>query len=180
MAAAPLCDGLCKKGGKADRSPMTPATELIWNFDGHSHDDGSPTMNADIVKVSEEELAMLTGCSIDDYERAPGRSPDSGKTAVFCDHGRQRLLLSHPRTSMVLASGLPGRCSRYHRLRRCLYGNHHYFLCHHPEMKVSEMVRYASAVGALCASAVGAIPALPLCSKIGRLLWLCENKNTLH
>ncbi len=140
--------------------------ELIWNDEPKAIRMMKEALQyADIVKVSEEELAMLTGCSIDDYEMGARQILDSGKTAVFVTMGgKGSYYLTQDEHGFF-----PGFRVDAVDTTGCgdaFMGTIHYFFCHHPEMKVSEMVRYASAVGALCASAVGAIPALPTMQQV--------------
>ncbi len=115
---------------------------------------------ADIVKMSEEELAMLTGLPEEDYEKAAKQILDMGKTAVFITMGpKGAYYLTQKESGFV--PGFPVAAVDTTGCGDAFMGTIHYFLCHHPGTSMREVVRYACAVGALCASAVGAIPALP-------------------
>jgi len=115
---------------------------------------------ADIVKLSEEELSLLTGLPEDAYEAGARQILETGKQAVFVTMGAKGAYYLTPKDSGFV----PGFKVETVDTTGCgdaFMGTIHYYLCHQPDMPIAEMVRRASAVGALCASKVGAIPALP-------------------
>lgn len=134
--------------------------ELIWHDEPRAIARMSEALEyADIVKMSEVEVDLITGCG-EDYEKGAKAILDSGKKMVFITMGDKGAYYLTP-TESGFQPSFKVKAIDTTGCGDAFMGAIHYFLTHKPETPLAEMVRYASAVGALCATAMGGIPALP-------------------
>ncbi|MDD4796140.1 MAG: carbohydrate kinase [Eubacteriales bacterium] len=124
---------------------------------------------ADIVKMSQEEMALLLGIDADDVARGAARILATGKQAVFITCGARGAYYA-------AAQGcgfVPGFAVQAVDTTGCgdaFTGTVHYFMQHHPEYALERVVRLANAVGALCATQPGGLPALPSRASLAEFL----------
>lgn len=115
---------------------------------------------ADIVKMSQEEMALLLGIGADEVERGAARILAGGKQAVFITCGAQGAYYAAASGSGFVP-GYPVKAVDTTGCGDSFTGTIHYFMQHHPEYPLSRVVRLANAVGALCATRPGGLPAIP-------------------
>lgn len=134
----------------------------IWKNDAKS---ATMHMNrcleyCDIVKLSENEMEMVTGIPEHDYARGAKAIFDTGKTAVFITLGADGAYF----ITKDECGHVPGYKLRAVDTTGCgdsFTGAIHYMLCHHPDNPMKDTVQFACAVGALVATKYGGIPAMP-------------------
>jgi len=118
---------------------------------------------ADIVKVSESEAAMITG--EDDYEKAADIIFSQGKTAVYVTLGskgtyfvsaHERGIVDSYEVDTVDTTGCGDAF-----MGALLFG-----YLNMPSQMQHEIVNFANAAAALCATRTGAIPAMPTMQEV--------------
>ena len=115
---------------------------------------------ADIVKLSEQEMEMLTGCGTGEYARGASRVLEGGAGLVFITCGPGGAYYA-TREERGMVSGFPVHAVDTTGCGDAFIGAIHYQLCHCRERPLREMVRYANAAGALCATGHTGMPAMP-------------------
>lgn len=115
---------------------------------------------ANMVKMSQEEMALLTGVGEDELKKGAQMIMAEGPDTVFITcGGRGAYYATADEEGMV-----PGFDVKAVDTTGCgdaFTGAVHYFLLNRPDMQVCQVVRLANAVGALCATQSGGLPAIP-------------------
>jgi len=115
-----------------------------------------------LIKVSEEEMSIVTGVAEDQVEEGAKLLMELGveKKAVFVTLGSKGAYYITPEEQGYV----PGFKVDAVDTTGCgdsFMGSMHYFMCYEPDMPMAEKVRRANAVGALCALTHGAFDAMP-------------------
>lgn len=115
-----------------------------------------------LIKVSEEEMSIVTGVAEDQVEEGAKLLMELGveKKAVFVTLGSKGAYYITPEEQGYV----PGFKVDAVDTTGCgdsFMGSMHYFMCYEPDMPMAEKVRRANAVGALCALKHGAFDAMP-------------------
>ncbi|MHB1314489.1 MAG: carbohydrate kinase family protein [Christensenellales bacterium] len=136
------------------REPLWPDKDaaLQWMTEGLRY--------AHIVKMSEEEMSLLTGTPQTDVERGARKILESGKKAVYITLGRKGAYYATQK-SAGFVEGYKVKAIDTTGCGDAFMGAILFQLCNHPESDDAQMVRFANAVGALCATKYGGIPAMP-------------------
>ena len=115
---------------------------------------------ADIIKVSLEEMAMLTGTAHHQMEEGAQKLAEMGIKAVFVTAGA--------RGAYYLVDGQRGFTAGYAvkaidttGCGDAFLGAIHFTLCHRPHWPMEEKVQFANASAALCATGRTGFPAMP-------------------
>ncbi len=115
-----------------------------------------------LIKVSEEEMRIVTGVPEDEVERGAAELLKLGveKKAVFVTLGKKGAYYATPQESGYV-EGFEVDAVDTTGCGDAFTGAVHYYFCHAPQMPMAEIVRRANAVGALCATHRGAFDAMP-------------------
>lgn len=124
---------------------------------------------ADIVKVSEEEMAIITGRDETDVEAGGKEIFEMGKKAVFVTQGAKGTYYVCEKGSGFVPSFKVNAVDTT-GCGDAFMGTIHYMLLHESELSMEEMVIRANAVGALCAQKPGAFDAMPTYAEMQRFL----------
>jgi fructokinase len=122
---------------------------------------------ADIVKMSEEELYLLTGNS--DIARGAEQVQKTGKKAVFITAGERGAFFATQKSSGFV----PGFRVEAVDTTGCgdaFMGAILYQICREPEKNETDMTMFANAAGALCAIKFGGIPSMPEYEEVVQLI----------
>lgn len=124
---------------------------------------------ADIVKMSDEEMELLTGYYQTDYKKGAQQIIDMGKKYVFVTCGSKG--------SFYMTQNEYGFCNGYHvkavdttGCGDAFTGSLLYLICNKTKMSMREMVCFANGVGAVCATKMGGLPAMPSMGEVERLV----------
>lgn len=133
--------------------------ETLWN----SADEARRFINegialADIVKLSREEAELVTGCV--SPERAAEQIFAAGKRAVFVTLGAQGVYFMTAQERGTVES-YDVKAVDTTGCGDAFMGAVLFQLLNEPAKMMHEVVRYANAVSALCATKYGAMPAMP-------------------
>lgn len=115
---------------------------------------------ADIVKMSEEEMELITGINRSNFEKGAVTILNMNKKAVFITAGERGAFYATPDESGFV-EGYRINAVDTTGCGDAFFGAVLYFLSHKPSMPINEIVRFANAAGALCATKFGGIPAMP-------------------
>jgi fructokinase len=115
---------------------------------------------ADIVKMSEEEMSILTGYPEDEIEKGAEAVYKTGKEAVFVTMGKNgAYYLTGNGKGFVRAYPLPVADTT--GCGDAFMGAMLYLYRHHPEMPIKEKAGIACAAGSLCATKKGGFSSMP-------------------
>ena len=124
---------------------------------------------SDLVKVSEEEMSIITGLPEEKYEEGAKRIFDMGKTAVFVTMGgKGAYYITKDEKGFV--PGFQVDTVDTTGCGDCFMGSVHYYLTHDCGFSMGEIVRRANAAGALCATKRGAFDAMPTLGEVEAFL----------
>ncbi len=126
-------------------------TALYWMKEGLKY--------ADIVKMSEEEAELLTGYS--DIEKAAKTVWESGCKKVFVTMGEQGAYYFAGQDNHGFVPAFSVEAVDTTGCGDAFMGAVLYQTLYQTTRKMSETVQFANAVGALCATKKGGIPAMP-------------------
>ena len=115
---------------------------------------------ADIVKMSEEEMELLTGIPQTDIQRGAKEIVKTGKKAVFITQGAKGAYYA-TQTGEGFVNGYKVNAVDTTGCGDAFTGAILYQMCHRPETSIAGMVKFANAAGALCATMFGGIPSMP-------------------
>lgn len=117
---------------------------------------------ADLIKVSEEEMAIVTGLGEDEIEKGAQAILELGKkkTAVFVTMGPGGAYYA-TQNECGYVEGIKVNAVDTTGCGDAFMGTVHYYLTHDEGLSMAEIVRRANAVGALCAQRPGAFDAMP-------------------
>jgi len=115
---------------------------------------------SDLVKVSEEEMSIITGLPETEYEKGAKMILDMGKTAVFVTLGAKGACFA-TREECGYVEGFVVESVDTTGCGDAFMGTIHYYLTHDHGLSMREIVRRANATGALCATKPGAFDAMP-------------------
>lgn len=132
---------------------------------------------ADIVKLSEQEMEMLTGCSAGDYAGGAGLVLEGGASLVFVTCGSGGAYYAN-KEEQGMVPGFPVQAVDTTGCGDAFIGAVHYQLCHCPKRPLREMVRFANAAGALCATGQTGMPAMPDREKVEK--FIREREEYIH
>lgn len=124
---------------------------------------------ADIVKMSETEVELFLGYSVREVEKAAKYMLDMGKEAVFITLGGDGAYYAS-REGCGLAKSYPIQVVDTTGCGDAFMGTMHYMLSNRPEIPMAEAVKYANAAGAVCATRMGGIPAMPTMEEIEKMM----------
>lgn len=123
---------------------------------------------ADIVKMSEEELELITNCS--EIERAVRIFEPLNKQMVLITAGEKGAYYFVNTKEQGFVPGFHVHAVDTTGCGDAFTGAILYQMIHAEHEKPSEMVRFANAVGALCATKKGGIPAMPKWPEIRQMI----------
>jgi len=115
---------------------------------------------ADMVKMSEEEMELLLDIDKSDPERGARTLVELGKEIALITAGRRGAYYATRESEGFL----PGYSVHAVDTTGCgdaFTGAFQYMLLYRPEASMHEKVAFANAVGALCATRMGGMPAMP-------------------
>lgn len=115
---------------------------------------------ADIVKMSEEEMELILDVDRDHPETGASKLLDMGKEIALITVGSKGAYYA----SQDECGFVPGFAVRAQDTTGCgdsFTGAFHYMLLYHPDTPMHQKVEFANAVGALCATRMGGMPAMP-------------------
>jgi sugar/nucleoside kinase (ribokinase family) len=115
---------------------------------------------ADMVKMSEEEMELLLEIDRNDPQKGARALLDMGKEVALITGGSRGAWFATRREEGFV----PGFTVRAVDTTGCgdaFTGAFQYMLLYRPETGMEEKVRFANAVGALCATKMGGMPAMP-------------------
>ncbi len=115
---------------------------------------------ADIIKVSEEEMALITGLDKDDFQRGAAALLDMGVKTALITYGARGAYFT-TETEQGFVEGFKVTAVDTTGCGDAFMGAMLYLHCKKPEMPMADRVRFANAVGALCATKKGGVPAMP-------------------
>lgn len=126
---------------------------------------------ADIVKISDEELGIIYGYDVSEIEQGAEEVFKTGKELVLVTCGNKGAQYKTQNES--------GFCSGYGveaidttGCGDAFLGALLYLKCYEPQMSIRKMVNFSNGVGALCATKMGGLPAMPSMSEARQIL--CE------
>ena len=114
---------------------------------------------ADIVKMSEEEMELITGVDQSRPMEGAKKILKTGKQAVFITMGAAGAYYAMPQGS-GFAEGYKVDAVDTTGCGDAFTGAVLYMLCHKPDAAPEELVRFGNASGALCATKFGGMPAM--------------------
>jgi len=115
---------------------------------------------ADMVKMSEEEMELLLDIDKSDPERGARMLVELGKEVALVTAGSRGAYYATPKEEGFV----PGFAVRAVDTTGCgdaFTGAFQYMLFNRPDAPMREKVAFANAVGALCATKMGGMPAMP-------------------
>ena len=115
---------------------------------------------ADVVKLSEEEMAMLLNVSADDPEAGTRKLFDMGIKTCYITYGAKGCYYATA-SEQGFVEGFPVQAVDTTGCGDSFMGSAIYMQFNHPELSIKERVRFANAVGALCATKKGGMMAMP-------------------
>ena len=115
---------------------------------------------ADMVKMSEEEMEMLLEVDRGSPQKGARMLVDMGKEIVLITGGSRGAWFATPKEEGFV-HGFRVRAADTTGCGDAFTGAFQYTLLYRPDLPVSEKVRFANAVGALCATKMGGMPAMP-------------------
>jgi sugar/nucleoside kinase (ribokinase family) len=115
---------------------------------------------ADIVKMSENEMALLLGVSNDAFSKGAQRLFEAGVEVALITAGREGAYFA-TREEEGFVPGFSVRAVDTTGCGDAFTGAFQYMTLSRPESSMREKVRFANAVGALCATKMGGMPAMP-------------------
>jgi len=115
---------------------------------------------ADVVKLSEEEMAMLLDVSPDDPASGAKKLLALGPSTCFITYGAKGAFYA-TRDESGFVAGFPVKAADTTGCGDAFMGASVYMQLYHPGMPLRERVRFANAVGALCATKRGGMMAMP-------------------
>ncbi len=115
---------------------------------------------ADVVKLSEEEMAMLLNVSADDPEAGIRKLFDMGIKTCYITYGAKGCYYATA-SEQGFVEGFPVQAVDTTGCGDSFMGSAIYMQFNHPELSIKERVRFANAVGALCATKKGGMMAMP-------------------
>ncbi len=116
---------------------------------------------ADIVKMSEEEMELLTGHEVHDYENGAKAILASGKQAVFITLGKAGAFYATKESCGKVDTFLEVKTVDTTGCGDSFTGALLYAMNNLPKLSMEEMVRLGCATGSLCSSKMGGFPAMP-------------------
>ena len=128
---------------------------------------------SDLVKVSEEEMSIITGVGEDEYEKGAKMILDSGKTAVFVTMGPNGAYYA-TKEDCGYVEGFKVNAVDTTGSGDAFMGTVHYYFTHDCGLPIREIVRRANAMGALCATKPGAFDARPTKEALYHFLGVTE------
>lgn len=124
---------------------------------------------ADIVKISDEELEIIYGYGIPEIEQGAEEIFRQGKELVLVTCGNKGAIYKTQHES--------GFCQGYAvdaidttGCGDAFFGAMLYLICHEKNMSMTDKVDFANAAGALCATRMGGLPAMPSITEVRNLL----------
>ncbi len=134
---------------------------MLWESEAEATEQMRQALRfADIVKMSEEEMALLLGVGSDDLSRGAKMLIEMGlETALITAGGHGAYFATREEEGFI--PGFPVRAVDTTGCGDAFTGAFQYMLLHRPESPMREKVRFANAVGALCATKMGGMPAMP-------------------
>lgn len=124
---------------------------------------------ADIVKMSEEEMALILDIDEEAYADGAHKLLEMGKKAVFITLGAKGAYYATEKEEGFV----PGFCVAAVDTTGCgdsFTGAIHYRLKHFPKAAMRDHVVFANAVGAMCSLKWGGIQAMPVMGEVSRFL----------
>jgi fructokinase len=115
---------------------------------------------ADIVKMSEEEMSILTGLPEDEVEKGAKMVFETGKKAVFITLGKDGAYYLTPEGGGFVP-GYPVDAVDTTGCGDAFTGAMLYLYCREPGMPIGDKARIACAAGSLCATKRGGLLAMP-------------------
>lgn len=124
---------------------------------------------ADVVKMSETELEMFLGYSIQEVDKGAKYILDMGKKAVFITLGGQGSYYA-AQDGCGHVKGYPVQVMDTTGCGDAFMGTMHYMMANRPDLPTGQAMKYANAAGAVCATRMGGIPAMPTMEEIEKML----------
>ncbi len=115
---------------------------------------------ADVVKLSEEEMAMLLHVSADDPASGANKLLEMGIKTCYITYGAKGAYYATA-SEQGFVDGFPVRAVDTTGCGDAFMGASIFLQFNHPEYGVRERVQFANAVGALCATKKGGMMAMP-------------------
>ena len=115
---------------------------------------------ADVVKMSEEEMALLLDVPADDSAAGAKRLLALGPKLCFITYGAKGAFYA-TREESGFVPGFSVKAVDTTGCGDAFMGASIYMMLYHPELPLAERVRFANAVGALCATKKGGMMAMP-------------------
>lgn len=119
---------------------------------------------ADIVKMSEEEMEMILDVDRDRPEDGAQKLIQMGKQTALITVGSKGAYYAS-REDCGFVPGFPVRAQDTTGCGDSFTGAFHYMLLYRPDTSIRQKVEFANAVGALCATRMGGMPAMPTLSE---------------
>lgn len=134
---------------------------MLWESEAEAVEQMRRALSfADIVKMSENEMALLLNVSSDAFSKGANKLLEAGVEVALITAGREGAYFA-TREDEGFVPGFSVRAVDTTGCGDAFTGAFEYMMLNRPKSAMREKVRFANAVGALCATKMGGMPAMP-------------------